>query len=87
MWVDEVLNMRENDGVYFGILPFMFTWGVAVNFRPNGTYDGRFCFNTLQEALAFYNEWDYKTRPTVGENGCTADKCTADLENIFNYGA
>ena len=83
-WGREVLNLRENNGVYFGLMPFIFTWGVAVNLRPNGTYDGRFCFSSLQEALAFFESWDFKTRPVVGVDGCTADKCTADLNNIFN---
>ena len=83
-WGSEVLRLTERDGVYFGLMPFMFTWGVAVNLRPNGIYDGRFCFSSLQEALAFFESWDFKTRPVVGVDGCTADKCSADLNNIFN---
>ena len=82
IWGDDVSYIKENDGIYFGIMRMMFTVGIAVGLG-HGVYGGRFCFATLQDALAFYQEWDFKTRPIVGENGCTADKVHPLFDDYF----
>ncbi len=73
IWGKDVSNIKEVDGIYYGVMRMMFTVGIAVGLG-HGVYGGRFCFNSLQDALAFYHDWDFKTRPIVGQDGCTADK-------------
>ncbi len=58
---------------YCGIMPMLFTVGVFHGLNAFGP-TGRFCFNSLLEALAFYEHWDGSFTPTVGKNGCTAIK-------------
>ena len=82
IWGSECLHIKEVDGIYYGIMRMMFTVGIAVGLGYY-SYGGRFCFNTLQDALAFYNDWDFKTRPTVGVDGCTADKVHPFFDDYF----
>lgn len=56
-----------------GILRMMFTVGVCHGMDETGL-KGRFCFDTRQNAYLFLDEWDGKTLPEVGIDGCTAIK-------------
>ena len=56
-----------------GIGRFIYTCGVCLNLDETG-YVGRFCFDTLQNARLFLQDWDCITPPTVGLDGCTAIK-------------
>ncbi len=82
IWGPHVTNIKEVDGIYYGIMRMMFTVGIAVGLG-HGVYGGRFCFNSLQDAIAFYHDWDFKTRPTVGVDGCTADKVDPIFDDYF----
>ena len=82
IWGDDCTYIQEVDGIYYGIMRMMFTVGIAVGL-DRGVYGGRFCFNTLQDALAFYDTWDFKTRPVVGQDGCTADKVHPIFDDYF----
>ncbi len=82
IWGEDASYIKEVDGIYYGVMRMMFTVGIAVGLG-HGMYGGRFCFDTLQDALAFYQEWDFKTRPIVGENGCTADKVHPIFDEYF----
>ena len=82
IWGPDVTHIKEVDGIHFGIIRMMFTVGIAVGLGE-GIYGGRFCFSTLQDAIAFYQKWDFKTRPTVGVDGCTADKVHGIFDEYF----
>lgn len=56
-----------------GILRFMYTCGVCYGMDATGR-EGRFCFDTMQNAQLFLHDWDGTTEPTVGLDGCTAIK-------------
>lgn len=73
MWEPYVKDIREHDGKLYALQAFAFTWGLMLNLN-GAVYDGRFCFDTLQNAQGFYDDWDFKTYPVVGEDGCTAIK-------------
>lgn len=66
-------NVREIDGMVCAISRFMFTVGVCYGIDLTG-YRGRFCFDSYQNAELFLKEWDGKTPPVIGEDGCTAIK-------------
>ena len=82
IWGEDCKLIKESDGIYFGVMRMAFTVGIAVGLG-HGMYGGRFCFNTLQDALAFYQNWDFKTRPIVGKDGCTADKVDPIFDDYF----
>lgn len=46
------------------------------------TMGGRFCFDSIFSAANFYLDWDGKTLPVVGVDGCKAIKSPLDP----NYG-
>lgn len=56
-----------------GLMRQAFTTGVFVNLEEYG-HSGRICFDTWQDAELFLRDWDGKTHPVVGEDGCTAIK-------------
>lgn len=67
-------DVRHVDGRGFcGLMRMMFTVGVCVGLDETGM-KGRICFDTWQNAQLFLSEWDGKTEPVVGEDGCTAIK-------------
>lgn len=66
-------EVRYVNGMLCGIQRYMFTVGVCVDMDETG-YAGRFCFDTWQNAYLFLEEWDGKTPPVVGLDGCTAIK-------------
>ena len=66
-------NIREIDGMVCAAMRFIFTVGVCYGIDQTG-YRGRFCFDTYQNAMLFLDEWDGRTIPVVGEDGCTAIK-------------
>jgi hypothetical protein len=65
--------VMEKDGMVYGLYRFIYTIGVCYGINETG-YDGRFCFDSALNALLFIKEWDGKTKPVVGEDGCTAIK-------------
>ncbi len=56
-----------------GISRFMYTVGVCCGCDETG-YQGRICFDTMQNAQLFLKDWDGITMPTIGEDGCKAIK-------------
>lgn len=56
-----------------GVMRMLYTCGVCFNLTEHSV-GGRFCFDTLACARLFLADWDGKTYPTVGEDGCTAIK-------------
>lgn len=56
-----------------GVFRFMYTVGVCFGIDETG-YEGRYCFDTAQNAMLFLEFWDGRTAPVVGEDGCTAIK-------------
>lgn len=56
-----------------GIIRFMYTVGVCYGMDATGR-EGRFCFDTMQNAQLFLKDWNGITEPTIGEDGCTAIK-------------
>jgi len=56
-----------------GISRFMYTVGVCYGLDETG-YQGRICFDSMQNAQLFLHDWDGITLPKVGEDGCTAIK-------------
>lgn len=70
----EYFQIRYVEGWgWCGLQRFIFTVGVCHGLDNIGR-KGRFCFHTLGDALAFYEEWDGSKLPVVGEDGCTAIK-------------
>lgn len=64
------------DGNLCALSKFIFTWGVIIGLTP-AVIGGRYCFDTKQNAVLFYE--DYKKSsgqvvPVVGIDGCTAIK-------------
>ena len=70
---NEYENVREIDGVVYGIRRFMYTVGVCGGIDETG-YSGRFCFSSHMNATLFLMNWDGHTLPVIGEDGCTAIK-------------
>ena len=66
-------HVREIDGMLCGLMRYLFTVGVCFGLDEGGL-KGRFCFDTYQNAELFLREWDGKTYPVVGDDGCTAIK-------------
>ena len=66
-------NAREIDGVVCATMRFIYTVGVCYGIDRVG-YRGRFCFSNNMDAVAFLFDWDGKTPPVIGEDGCTAIK-------------
>lgn len=66
-------NIHEIDGMVCATLRFIYTVGVVYGIDWTG-YRGRFCFESQQCAELFLKDWDGKTLPVVGEDGCTAIK-------------
>lgn len=60
-----------------GLNKYIFTWGVLYGMNHWGI-QGRFCFDTRGNALAFYKDMIKYGRdvekPVVGQDGCTAIK-------------
>jgi len=69
----EYKNIRVIDGMICGTNRMMYTVGVFYNLDYCG-YSGRFCFDTEQNAALFLKNWDGKTPPTIGIDGCKAIK-------------
>jgi len=70
----EYCEIREvKPDYYCGLYRFLYTVGVCCGLDETG-YLNRFCFDTWQNAELFLKEWDGKTLPVVGEDGCTAIK-------------
>jgi len=67
-------HLREIPGVgWCGVGRFIFTCGVCFGLTETGVR-GRFCFDTHACAALFLRDWDGKTYPSVGLDGCTAIK-------------
>lgn len=67
-------DVQEVPGVgWCGVGRFIFTCGVCFGMTETGVR-GRFCFDTMANARLFLNEWDGRTYPQVGIDGCTAIK-------------
>lgn len=66
-------STRVIDGMVCAVMRMIFTTGVFYGLDEVG-YRGRFCFDTKQNAELFLKDWDGKTVPTIGEDGCTAIK-------------
>ena len=62
IWGEECTHIKEENNIYYGIMRMAFTVGIAVDLDRHA-YGGRFCFNTLQDALSFYHDWDFKNSP------------------------
>lgn len=75
LWVDFLIDekVHEVNGMLCGIQRFMFTYGLLFGLDAS-VYEGRFCFNNITDAREFLNNWDGKTYPVVGVDGCTAIK-------------
>jgi len=72
-WKPYVHDLKEINGMLCGIEAWTFTWSVSYGF--NDLYrEGRFCFNSLQNAKGFYENWDGISKPEIGIDGCTAIK-------------
>jgi len=68
-------EIRYVDGVGFCALQRMlFTWGVMLALDEVGPAEGRYCFADYWSASLFLKEWDGKTEPVAGQDGCTANK-------------
>jgi hypothetical protein len=67
------IDVKKRGGEFFAISRFIYTYGVLINITEYG-YSGRFCFDNLQNAQLFYNDWDFESQPVVGLDGCTAIK-------------
>lgn len=63
----------NKDVGWCGVGRFIYTCGVCINMDATGM-SGRFCFDTEQNARLFLKDWDGKTYPEVGVDGCTAIK-------------
>ena len=61
------------DGMWCGIRRQMFTVGVFID-MDESFVAGRYCFDTAADAEYFLEEWNGRTVPVVGEDGCTAIK-------------
>lgn len=73
IWGPEMTDMCMKNGMVCGIERFIYSLGVS--FGLDGHYrHGRFCFDTLQNARGFLEDWDGKTYPVVGVDGCKAIK-------------
>lgn len=66
-------NIRYVGDMWCGVNRFMYTCGVCYGLDECG-YRGRFCFDTMQNATLFLQDWNGVTLPVVGEDGCTAVK-------------
>ena len=73
LFVNGYQGMREIDGMVCATMRFLFTVGVCYGIDETG-YRGRFCFDSYQNAELFLKDWDGKTLPVIGEDGCTAIK-------------
>ena len=67
----DVVEIRPE--FWCGIARMIFTVGVCYGLDDTGL-QGRFCFDTYQNAKLFLDEWDGQTLPVIGEDGCTAIK-------------
>lgn len=80
---ESFINFLKKEGYYnikhvpgWGICAisrFAFTFGVVHGIDIMGR-KGRFCFESMADALAFYDTWDGSETPIVGKGGCTAIK-------------
>ncbi|MGY5853599.1 MAG: hypothetical protein RTU92_08555 [Candidatus Thorarchaeota archaeon] len=66
-------NLRYINGMFCGVQRFAYTVGVCFGLDESG-YKGRFCFDSEMNADYFLHDWDGKTLPVVGDDGCTAIK-------------
>ena len=68
-------DVRVINNKVCGTFRLLYTHSVMVDIDSDGNYDGgRICFDTHQNAALFLADWDGKTRPVVGVDGCKADK-------------
>ena len=44
------------------IMPFMFTWAIIADLTRTG-YEDRWCYETLQDAIAALSEWNGEGEP------------------------
>ncbi|MFC6441025.1 hypothetical protein [Bowmanella sp. JS7-9] len=68
-------DLRKVNGMWCGTMRMLFTHGVFIDLDHTGQR-GRICFVSKAFASLFLKEWDGKTLPAVGEDGCTAIKVT-----------
>jgi hypothetical protein len=73
LFVNGYQNMCEIDGMVCATMRFIYTVGVCYGIDSTG-YRGRFCFESYQCAELFLKDWDGKTLPVIGEDGCKAIK-------------
>lgn len=50
-------NIEAKGDKLCGITPFIFTVAIVCGINAN-TYDFRYCYHNLQEALIAFNDWD-----------------------------
>ncbi len=72
-WNDDVLKLKVINRKVYALQPFMFTYGVLNELTPH-TYKSRYCFDSLAEAMLFWDKYDGSQTPIVGKDGCTAIK-------------
>ena len=82
-WKPYITEHKIIDGELYAVQPFMFTYGVLLKLEMN-MYLGRYCFDSLVCAKAFFDQYDGSQMPVVGVDGCTAIKCP-DLEETLQY--
>jgi hypothetical protein len=58
------LARRLDDNRYVAVLPLLFTWGVVVGRVVDETgYDDRWCYSSLEAAVAYATVWDGDGEP------------------------
>ncbi len=73
IWKPYVHDLKEINGMLCGIETWLFTWSVSYGFCDLYR-KGRFCFDSLQNAKGFFENWDGIEKPVVCIDGCTAIK-------------
>lgn len=66
-------DLRQIDGKWYGLMRMAYNTRLCCNLDKSGL-DGGICFSTWRYAREFLINWDGKTDPIVGEDGCKADK-------------
>lgn len=57
-----VVAVEFDNGRTAGVHPFLFTWAIVSDFDRAG-YGDRWCYHTLQDALAAFQDWDGEGEP------------------------
>lgn len=73
IWEDDLVCHKTVNGSVIGVQRFIFTYGILLDLN-NHFYRQRYCFDSLQNAIGFYNDYDGSQVPIVGIDGCTAIK-------------